>query len=106
MKRYTVVLDADALRDLASIRGHITTERGRPLADKFVDRVFQHLSKFASMPRRGTPRTDIRPGLRVAGWRRTLNIAFRVDEQAETVVILAVLYRGRDVDAVLRDRAP
>lgn len=104
MKRYTVVLDADALRDLASIRDHVTAERGRLLADKFADRIFQHLSKFASMPRRGALRSDIRPGLRIAGWRRTLNIAFRVDEAAETVVILAVLYRGRDVESVLRER--
>jgi toxin ParE1/3/4 len=52
-------------------------------------------------PERGTRRDDIRPGLRTMGFERRATIIFQVSEAA--VVIVRVLYGGRDADRALRD---
>jgi toxin ParE1/3/4 len=69
-----------------------------------VARVFDHFSGYEIAPLRGRKRDDIGPGLRVVGWRKTLTIAYTVNEPSELVLIVAVMYRGRDVDALLRER--
>jgi plasmid stabilization system protein ParE len=104
VKRFKVELDVDALSDLAGIRDHIAAARGAAFAADVVGRIFDHLAGFESGPLRGSPRNDIRRGLRIVGWRRRLTIAFMVDEAAATVMIYGVLYRGRDVEAVLKRR--
>jgi toxin ParE1/3/4 len=101
---YNVDLDARAIEDLARIRDYLAEARGRPFADQYIARIFDHFSGFEITPFRGLRRDDIKPGLRVVGWRKTLSIAFTVDEATTTVMIAAVIYRGRDVDKVLRER--
>lgn len=49
-------------------------------------------------------RDDIRAGLRLAGWRRTVTIAFAVDEEARRVDIAGIFYRGRDVAGAMAVR--
>ena len=49
----------------------------------------------------GTRRDHIRAGLRTTGYRRRMTIAFLVAES--DVIILAVLYAGRDVDTLMRE---
>jgi len=104
LRRYRVDLDEGALEDLSAIRRHIADASGRSAADRFLCRVLQHFEGFASAPKRGVAREDLRPGLRVVGWRRVLTLAFVVDDAAAQVTILAVYYRGRDVEAALRRR--
>jgi toxin ParE1/3/4 len=101
---FRIEFDEAALGDLADIRDFLTGARDADFAGEFLSRIFDWLSDFDTLPRRGTRRDDVRPGLRIIGWRRTLTVAFAVDEARETVTIFAVLYRGRDVDTVLRDR--
>ena len=48
---------------------------------------------------RGMARDDLRPGLRVVGFRRRVTIAFAITE--ETVEILGIYYGGRDYEALL-----
>jgi toxin ParE1/3/4 len=45
-------------------------------------------------PKRGARRDDLRPGLRILGFERRAAIALQAT--AETVVILRILYGGRD----------
>jgi plasmid stabilization system protein ParE len=104
-RTFTLELDRDALGDLADIRDHVSSARGPRFASEFIGHILDHLSGFETAPLRGTRREEIRPGLRLIGWRRTLTIAFTVDEAAARVVILGVLYRGRDVEAVLDRRS-
>ena len=59
---------------------------------------------FATAPKRGIARDDLRPGLRTVSWRRTVTLIFAADDHAENVVFLGVLYRGRDSEAVLQER--
>ncbi len=104
MTKYTVEFDDEAFQDLAGIRDHIAMVGGSAAAAGFVDRVLSHLEGFQDTPKRGYLREDIRPGLRTVGWRRTLTIAFTVDDAGATVRILAILYRGRDTGRVLMQR--
>jgi len=101
---FKVQLDQGALSDLEGIRDLISAERSPGVANAFIGRVIDHLSGFDTFPNRGVRRDDIRPGLRLIGWRRTLTIAFSVDEFDAIVVIFAILYRGRDIETALRSR--
>ena len=51
---------------------------------------------LGTMPNRGTERSDLRPGLRIMGFRRRVTIAFRV--KGDSVSILRILYGGRNVE--------
>jgi toxin ParE1/3/4 len=86
------------------MRDFIAEAAGREIADRFVARLVAHCEGFARAPLRGTIREDIRPGLRLAGWRRTVTIAFAVDETAQRVDIAGVFYRGRDVAGAMAAR--
>jgi toxin ParE1/3/4 len=104
MAGYRVTFSRHALTDLASIRTHIARARTSAFADSFVDRIVSYCQSFSEFPHRGTLRDEIRPGLRTVGWRRTVTVAFRVNSTTEEVLILGVLYRGRDLARVLRRR--
>jgi toxin ParE1/3/4 len=50
---------------------------------------------------RGARRDDIRPGLRVFGFRRRVSIAFEVT--AEVVTILGIFYGGQNFEAAFKE---
>ena len=104
MARFKVEFDSRAIEDLTGIRDYIAGERGSALADRFIARVFTHFAGFEIAPFRGQKRDDIDSGLRIVGWRKTLTIAFTASEPSNIVKIVAVIYRGRDIEAVLRER--
>ena len=52
------------------------------------------------LPERGTPRDDIRPGLRVMGFERRATIVFQI--VGTEVIIARVFYGGRDYERILR----
>lgn len=94
--RVRVRLAADAETDLRDIYRYIS-RRGSPvIARAYVDRILAYIGSFETFPMRGTVRDDIRPGLRVIGFERRVSIAFVVE--AQDVVILRVLYAGREFD--------
>jgi len=69
------------------------------VALRFVNGIVDHIATLADFPKRGTPRDDIRPGLRTVPWRRRVTIAFVVEER--DVVIAGVFYAGQDFKALL-----
>ena len=104
MPRFTVIFDRDAEADLASIRDYITGARDREFALEFAERIVTYCESLADLPHRGTRRDEIMPGLRTVGWRRTVTVAFEVQDDARQVNILGIFYRGRDVFAAMRSR--
>ena len=97
MQQFSVVFSPAAVEDLASIRAYIANANSVSVADSFVERLIAHCEGLARAPHRGTVRDQIRPGLRVIGWRRTITIAFAVDDEAHRVDIAGVFYLGRNV---------
>lgn len=68
---------------------------------RFVDRLLDHIATLAEFPLRGTPREDIRPGLRTIPWKRRATIAYVVEQH--DVVVVGVFYAGRDMEGFLRE---
>lgn len=104
MRRYRVGLDPEAISDLFAIQTFVAEAAGKTIADKLIDRVLAYIDGLNTAPKRGTARDEIRPGLRTITWQRTVTLIFVVDDEAATVFVIGALFRGRDVDAALRDR--
>lgn len=104
MRTYAVVFSPAAAGDLESMRDFIADAAGCDIADRFVGRLVAHCESFAHAPLRGTIRSEVRAGLRLTGWRRTVTIAFAVDEAAGRVDIAGLFYRGRDVAGAMEGR--
>lgn len=98
---HRVVFAPAALDDLRSLYDHLAEASAPERAFAWVEALRRHLLGFAAFPERGTRRDAIRPGLRTTGYRRRVTIAFVVTDTE--VVILRVLYGGRDVEGLLRE---
>lgn len=96
MKR-SVIFGPRAANDLIELYDYISAQ-GAPLtAIRYIDRLEQYCRNFDLFAERGARRDDIRPGLRIIGFERRVLIAFTVED--ERVVILRLLYGGRDLTA-------
>jgi toxin ParE1/3/4 len=100
MKR-RVVLSPRAEQHAAEIHAYILENSGEQRADTVVGRLLGACHDLELFPLRGNQRNDIRPGLRVMGFKRYATIAFEVE--AERVVIHGILWRGQDVDRLFED---
>lgn len=94
MKRYQVRFADTARDDLARIFDDLLVVAGEALARSFVDRLIEACLKLEAFPARGTVRDEVRPGLRLIGYRRQATIAFVVRE--DDVIVLRVFRRGQD----------
>lgn len=97
----TVRFAEQAVRDLQEIFDYLRPVAGERIASDHVARLYAYCLSFETFPERGTRRDDLRPGLRFIGYRRQATIAFAVIE--ETVTILRVFSRGRDVEALIAE---
>jgi toxin ParE1/3/4 len=70
-------------------------------AEDYVTSIIAFCERLGEFPETGRGRDDIRPGMRTAGFRRRVVIAYAVT--SETVDILGVFYGGRDYDTMLRE---
>lgn len=73
------------------------------LRSPLVERIVAYCEGFQTFPERGVQRDDLLPGLRIVGYRRTVNIAFRVNTAAATVSIVGVFYGGQDYEDALSE---
>ncbi len=103
MKSYQVRFADEALNDLGRIFADILPVAGERVARDFVGRLETACLNLATFPERGSLRNHVRPGLRIFGYRRQVSIAF-VMTDAE-VLILRVLRRGADTEALLAEDA-
>lgn len=94
MKRRSVILAPEALEDLDAMYRHIALAAGSAVADRYLQRLEDHVLGFDLAAERGTQRSDIRPGLRIAGFERRITIAFMVGK--ETVTILRFFWGGQN----------
>jgi plasmid stabilization system protein ParE len=99
MKRRTVVYTPEAQADLLQIYDAARAGAGPNSAYAYVRRLKAYCDGFDLAGERGSKRGEIRPGLRVAGFERRVAITFTVDETE--VVILRILYGGRDLEGLM-----
>lgn len=101
---YRVILSSRALRQLDSIFRYIEAAANTHVALDFINSILAHCEGLAQFPQRGTVRNELRPGLRLIGFRRRVTIAF--DVESSTVNVLGILYGGQDVAGTFDDKNP
>lgn len=89
-----------AVIQLETLYAYIAQNSSPDTAYRFVQSIISYCEGFQTFPRRGIKRDDIRPGLRLVGFRRMATIAFTVRD--EVVTILGIFHGGQNVDEILR----
>ena len=97
---YRIVFSPEADAQLVSIYRYIVGEASPATAERFTAAIVDYCEGFETFPERGTQRDDLRPGLRTVGFRRSVTVAFTVDE--DIVTIIGVYYGGQDFEAVFK----
>jgi toxin ParE1/3/4 len=100
MKRYEVVFTPEAEEQLAELYRYIEGNATADVALRYTTVVVEYCEGLATFPLRGTPRDDIRPGLRTTSYRRRTEIAYTAED--EKVSIIGVFHGGRDYEAELQ----
>lgn len=100
MKTYSVVFTPEAEEQLVELYLYIAENATAEVALRYTSAVVERCESLGTLPHRGTPRDDIRPGLRTVPYRRRTVIAYAVD--ADQVSIIGVFHGGRDYEAELQ----
>jgi toxin ParE1/3/4 len=93
---HSIVYSERAEAQLGDLYAYIADQSGERRAVAFVGTLTAYCAGFATFPERGTRRPDIRPGLRIIGFRGRVTVAFEVLDGS--VVILGIFYGGQDFE--------
>lgn len=93
--KYRITFSARATSDLTNLFDYLLKQTSEKTSRHFVEGIYNYCLEFDTFPQRGLQRDDIRPGLRLVGYRRHACIAFAVID--DEVVILRILMRGQNV---------
>ncbi len=100
MKTSSVVFTPAAEEQLVELYRYIEENVSAEIALRYTSAVVEHCESLATLPHRGTPRDDIRPGLRTTPYKRRTVIAYTVD--AGQVSVIGVFHGGRDYESELQ----
>jgi toxin ParE1/3/4 len=70
------------------------------IAERYVNAIITYCETLKTYPLRGTPRDDLRPGLRITNYKGRTLIAF--DVNAQQVSIIGLFYGGQDYETTLQ----
>ncbi|WP_422057800.1 type II toxin-antitoxin system RelE/ParE family toxin [Sphingomonas sp.] len=87
-------------RQLDALRAYVTQEASAEVADGLTNDLIERCLTLAEFAHRGTPRDDLRPGLRTIPFRRRATIGYVAS--GDDVVILTIAYAGQDLAGMLR----
>ncbi|CAN5221863.1 hypothetical protein BH09ACT1_BH09ACT1_17940 [soil metagenome] len=99
MSRYRVVFSQEALEQLEELYDFISDAGSPHNAADYTESIVSFCESLADFPLQGTARDDLRPGLRIIGYRKRVVIAFAIVTDA--VAIVGILYGGRDYEHIL-----
>lgn len=100
---HRVVFTPEAESQLLTLYRYLAAVASPDIARRFTEGIVDHCTSLAAFPLRGTPRDDIRPGLRTTPYRRRVTIAHAVS--GEEVAILGIFYAGQDFSGGWSDEA-
>lgn len=86
---------------LFAIEAWIAQRADRETAERVVDMLLDRCGSLTEFPDRGSPRDDVRPGLRTIPYRGRYTISYRVI--GEQVIILGVTGRGQPLSELTDD---
>ena len=90
---HRVVFTPESEEQLAQLYGYISAASSPDIAERYVSGIIDFCEQLEILPQRGMMRDDIRPGLRVLGYRRRVAIAFAVEDSQ--VSIIGIFYGGQ-----------
>jgi toxin ParE1/3/4 len=96
-----LVYAPEAEAQLLLLYRYIAAAASPQVARNYTDRIVQRCEKLVDFPHQGSPRDDLRPGLRTIAFQRRVVIAYSVLE--EVVAVLGIFYGGQDIDTILSD---
>lgn len=99
--KFMLTFSPDAEDSLAELHAYIARFGSPDIADRFTEEAILQCESMCTFPLRGTPRDDIRPGVRITHYRKRVTIAYTVEDGL--VTILGVFYAGQDYETILRD---
>lgn len=94
---HRVVFSPAAEAQLVALYRYIAGAASPEVAARYIDAIVGYCEGLQTFPQRGTPRDDIRPGLRITNYKKRVVVAFAVD--AEVISILGIFYGGQDYEA-------
>ena len=97
--KYKVRFSPAADRQIDEIYAYIASKSTDTTACKYCEDLTSYCYALAEAPHRGSVRHELRPGIRVIGFRRSASIYFAVGQ--EVVRILGIAYHGRHAVNVL-----
>lgn len=97
--QYTVVFAPEAAEQLAALYAHISKAASPNVAANYTNAIISTCEGLQNFPQRGSPRDDVRPGLRTTHHKKRTLIAYAI--QDDHVTILGVFYGGQDFERML-----
>jgi toxin ParE1/3/4 len=94
---HRVVYAPEAEAQLLDLYFYIAAASSPEIAANYTYAIVEKCESLKTFPARGAQRDDIRPGLRVFGFRKRASIAFEITE--EEVTVLGVFYGGQNIEA-------
>lgn len=98
---HRVLFSPESLEQLAELYHYIAQTASPEVATQYTEAIVSYCESLHTFPLRGTPRDDVRPGLRITNYKKRAIIAFDVD--TEVVSIIGIFYGGQDYETILRD---
>ena len=98
---YIVVYTPEAQAQLAELYRYIAAAASPEIALHYTDGIVTYCESLRIFPHRGIKRDDVRPGLRIASYRKRVVIAFHLD--ADRIAVLGVFYGGQNYEAALHE---
>ena len=96
---YTVSFAPEVEAQLLSLYRYIAGKASPEIADRYLGAIVEHCEKSKDFAQRGTPRDDIRLGLRTTPFKRRVIIAYAVTN--DRVIMLGIYYGGQDFATLL-----
>ena len=96
---YRIIFSPEAQSQLLAIYQYIADAASPTIAAKYTEDIIACCEDFRLFPHRGVRRDDLRPGLRVTGFRKRVAIAFVITD--DLVTILGIFYGGQNYEAAL-----
>lgn len=97
---YRVVFSPEAEGQLVALYNYIAAAASPDIAARYTEAIVSYCESLQTFPHRGTLRDDVRPGLRIANYKKRSVIVFDVD--AGQVSIIGVFYGGQDYETLLQ----
>lgn len=104
MKSYKIIRHPRVEQDLFDILDLIANYAGREIAVKKLSQIEETIKSLQQTPHKGTIRSEIHSNLRTVPTARKGVVCFFINEELETVEIVAIAYAGAEWSRMVNKR--